>query len=72
MHASGKIDHYEGVVVDITERKHAELELARSNQDLAHFANVASHDLREPLRMVSGFCDLFARKISRPHRRIRR
>jgi PAS domain S-box-containing protein len=59
---SGKIDHYGGVVVDITERKHAELELARSNQDLAHFANVASHDLREPLRMVSGFCDLFARK----------
>jgi PAS domain S-box-containing protein len=60
--AAGTVDHYEGVLVDITRRKYAELDLARSNQDLAHFANVASHDLREPLRMVSGFCDLFARK----------
>lgn len=32
--------------------------LERSNTDLAHFAYAASHDLREPLRMVSSFMAL--------------
>lgn len=53
-----------GTVQDITQRKKVEvelikktIELQRRNEDLQHFASVASHDLKEPLRKIGIFTD---------------
>jgi light-regulated signal transduction histidine kinase (bacteriophytochrome) len=56
-------------LTDITERKQSEealarqaQELERSNGDLRQFAYAVSHDLREPIRIVAVYSQLFEKK----------
>ena len=76
VNAQGIITNYVSVKEDITLRKKAEQKLLETNQhlklktdelsntnlELERFAYIASHDLQEPLRMITNFLQLFEKK----------
>ncbi|NCI51867.1 PAS domain S-box protein [Sediminibacterium roseum] len=73
---NGKAVRLIGATRDISERKESEAlllelnnrlkqradELAASNVELERFAYIASHDMQEPLRMITSFLQLFKKK----------
>ncbi|WP_254863258.1 PAS domain S-box protein [Halovivax gelatinilyticus] len=55
---------FPGALADITERKQFERRLEASNERLEQFAYAASHDLQEPLRMVTSYLQLVERRYA--------
>lgn len=53
-----------GINVDITNEMEAKLDLKKSHKDLESFAYVASHDLQEPLRVITSYLQIIEAKYA--------
>ena len=54
----GTADYFVALVDDVSARKQAEAEILRSNAELEQFSYAISHDMRQPLRMISSYMQL--------------
>ncbi len=61
---TGEVVGASAVVHDITARKRDEAELRRSHAELERFADIAAHDLREPLMAITQLTALLERGIA--------
>lgn len=59
----GHVAHYVAVKEDITERRLLRDKLRQTNAELEQFSYVASHDLRQPLRMVTSYLELIEKRL---------
>lgn len=51
------------LLAEVVDRKRAEQELQRANEELERFTYAASHDLQEPLRTITAYTQLLARRL---------
>lgn len=68
---NGNIVYYQGFVTDITQRKEAEQELNRKNEQLSkllaekdRFFSIIAHDLKAPLNGLLGFATLLSENLA--------
>lgn len=73
--SSGKILYYQGVIEDITQKKHnEELKMAmnvaeKSNMEKSKFLANISHEIRTPMNAILGFTELLEKQIkNKKHR----
>jgi PAS domain S-box-containing protein len=65
--ADGEFRGTVGVLRDISERQAREAELRRQNERLERFAEIASHDLRNPLNVAQGYLEMLRKGVDSEH-----